>query len=62
MSNLCVSCDKCNLTASGKWFKDFHDKKTFILSELKKKNLTIFKKEKNDSIMGLTNQDNIGGQ
>lgn len=37
MYNLVVSCQECNLIAHNKWFKDFLDKKEFILRERTKR-------------------------
>lgn len=34
MDNLCVSCSKCNLHASDKWFQSFWEKKMFILGKI----------------------------
>jgi 5-methylcytosine-specific restriction endonuclease McrA len=38
MNNLCVSCEKCNCLVNDKWFKDFNDKKEYILNTIKYKN------------------------
>lgn len=39
IKNLCVSCAPCNLIASNKWFQSFEDKKNYIMSQRKIKNI-----------------------
>jgi hypothetical protein len=42
MNNMVVSCAKCNLYASNKWFDTFIEKKTYVLDVMKKKGQKIY--------------------